>query len=181
MKHLLLLILLLISTNIFAGTVVVIKTSMGVIEVELLDKKAPETVRNFLQYTDDGFYSGVIFHRVIKDYIIQAGLLTTDFKEKDQHPQIKNEALNMIKNLKGTISMARRRHKHSAKSEFFFNLKDNPELDHQGLGHYGYSTFGKITKGFDVALKIGGVPVERKGQHKRVPLTPVVIESVKRK
>jgi peptidyl-prolyl cis-trans isomerase A (cyclophilin A) len=174
-------LLILFSINSNAGTEVIIKTSMGTIEVELFDKKSKESVRNFLEYIDSGFYSNTIFHRVIKDYIVQGGSLSPDFKEKKTLPQIKNDALNMIKNVKGTIAMARKKHKHSAKSEFFFNLKDNPKLNHLGLGSYGFAVFGKITKGFDIALKIGQVPVEKKGPYRKVPTSPVIIHSIKRK
>ena len=160
---------------------IIIDTSMGKIEVELFDKKAKESVRNFLQYVDEGFYNDTLFHRVIKGYIIQGGGVDTQFRTKKMHPQIKNEALNMVKNLKGTISMARTKHKHSAKSEFFFNLKDNPELNHLGLASYGYAVFGKITKGFDVAEKIGNVSVVQKGEYRRVPVEPVVIKKITRK
>jgi peptidyl-prolyl cis-trans isomerase A (cyclophilin A) len=180
MKTLLLLILLTLSLNLVAGTKVLIKTSKGDIEVELFDKKSKESVRNFLEYIDAGFYSNVIFHRVIKDYIIQAGSLDINMKNKNTLPQIKNDALNMIKNLKGTIAMARTKHKHSAKSEFFFNLRDNPGLNHQGLGQYGFAVFGKITKGFEVAVKIGNVSVKQVGPYRKVPFEPVVIKSIKR-
>ena len=147
----------------------------------IFDKKSKESVRNFLEYIDNEFYSNIIFHRVIKDYIIQAGALDIDMKNKKTLPQIKNDALNMIKNLKGTIAMARTKHKHSAKSEFYFNLKDNPNLNHQGLGQYGFAVFGKITKGFEIAHKIGTVAVKQVGPYRKVPLEPVVIKSITRK
>ncbi|MBT4790442.1 MAG: peptidylprolyl isomerase A [Halobacteriovoraceae bacterium] len=181
MKKILIFTILLTSLCSYAGTEIVIQTSMGTIEVELFDKTSKESVRNFLQYIDEDFYTNTLIHRVIKDYIIQGGGLDINFDEKKTHPQIKNEALNMTKNLKGTIAMARKRPKHSAKSEFYFNLKDNPNLDHRGLGNYGYAVFGKITKGFDVALKIGNVPIARKGLYKKVPNKPVIIKSITRK
>lgn len=135
------------SFELYAGTKVLMKTSAGNIEIELFDKKSSESTRNFLKYVDEGFYKKTLFHRVIDNYIIQGGGYDKDFKLKKTHPQIKNEALNMVKNLEGTIAMARHRPKHSATSQFYINLKDNSNLDHQGLGAYGYAVFGKITKG----------------------------------
>jgi peptidyl-prolyl cis-trans isomerase A (cyclophilin A) len=181
MKALSLLLMLISSINSFAGTKVIITTTFGTIEVELFDKKSKESVRNFLQYVDEGFYSNTLIHRVIKDYIIQGGGLDKDFKIKKTHPQIKNDALNMVKNLKGTLAMARKRHKHSAKSEFFINLADNPGLDHLGLKGYGYAVFGKITKGFDVAVEISKVAVEKRGEYRKVPVEPIIIKSITRK
>jgi cyclophilin family peptidyl-prolyl cis-trans isomerase len=180
MRNLLLISIIFISTTVFAGTKVKITTNHGEIELELFDKKSPNSVKNFLEYVDAGFYTNTIFHRVIKDYIIQGGGYGLEFNKLTTRPQIKNEALNMVKNLKGTIAMARRRPKHSAKSEFYLNLKNNENLDHQGLGHYGYAVFGKITSGFEIAKKIGTVPTSKKGQHRRVPDTKVIIKSVTR-
>lgn len=171
---------IILSFHTIAGTKVTIKTNYGNIEVELFDKKSPQSVKNFLKYIDDGYYSNTIFHRVIDNYIIQGGGYNQELKTKKTHPQIKNEALNMVKNLKGTIAMARRRPKHSAKSEFYFNLKDNPELNHLGLGQYGFAVFGKITKGFKIAQLIGKIPTSKKGQFKRVPNKVVLIESITR-
>lgn len=180
MKNLVLIIFFLFSVSVFAGTKVLMKTSMGDISIELFDKKSKESVRNFLQYVDNGFYTNVIFHRVIKDYIVQAGSLDRNFAEKKTLPQIKNDAMNMVKNLKGTIAMARKKHKHSAKSQFFFNLKDNPNLDHKGLGLYGYAVFGKIIKGLDVAIKIGAVKSTDRLPYKNVPVEPIIIQSISR-
>ena len=180
MKFAVVIIALVSTLNLFAGTKVVIKTSMGNIELELYDKKSPLSVKNFLQYVDEGFYTNMLFHRVIEDYIIQGGLVDKDFKEKKTHPQIRNEALNLVPNLKGTIGMARRRPKHSAKSEFYINLKENPKLNHTGLGNYGFAVFGKVTKGLEIAAKIAKTPTEKKNNHKRVPIEPVIIKSIER-
>lgn len=181
MKTFFLLMIILTSFKALAGTEVIIKTSMGNIEMELFDKKSKESVRNFLQYVDEGFYTNTLFHRVIKDYIIQGGGLDVNFIEKKTHPQIKNDALNMVKNLKWTIAMARKRHKHSAKSEFFINLKDNPQLDHLGIQSYGYAVFGKVTKGFDIVVNISKVLVANKGEYRKVPVKPVIIKMISRK
>jgi cyclophilin family peptidyl-prolyl cis-trans isomerase len=180
MRYLLLLTILTISTTLFAGTKVKIETNHGDIYLELFDKKSPNSVKNFLKYADDGFYTKTNFHRVIKDYIVQGGGYDLEFNKKSTHPQIKNEALNMVKNLKGTIGMARQRPKHSAKSEFYLNLKDNPNLDHSGLGHYGYAVFGKISKGFEVVQKLGAMPSSKKGQHRRFPNEQIRIKSITR-
>ena len=166
------------SFSALSGTKVLMKTSMGDIEIELFDKKSPSSTQNFLMYIDKGFYTHTIFHRVIENYIVQGGGYTKDLELKDTEPQIKNEALNMEPNAEGTIAMARHRPKHSATSQFYLNLKDNNDLNHKGLGAYGYAVFGKITKGLEIAKLIGKVKTARRGNHKRVPLKTVFIISV---
>lgn len=151
-------------------------TSMGVIVVELDETRAPKTVANFLQYVREGFYDGTIFHRVIDDFMIQGGGMTPDMREKPTRAPIENEAKNGLKNVAGSISMARTRDPHSAAAQFFINLKDNPFLDYPSRDGWGYAVFGRVVKGFDVVQKIGKVPTGSVGFHQNVPTTPIVIE-----
>lgn len=161
--------------------VVAMETSMGTIEIELYADKAPETVKNFLQYVDDGFYSGTIFHRVIDGFMIQGGGFTEDMTQKPTRSPIKNEATNGLKNERGTIAMARTMVVDSATSQFFINVVDNPFLNHVDKNQYGYAVFGKVVAGMDVVDKIKAVPTTVKKGHENVPVTPVVIKSIKRK
>lgn len=167
-------------TESMNNPVVIMKTSMGDIEIELLKDKAPVTVENFLQYVDDGFYDNTIFHRVIAGFMVQGGGFTPDMKQKETRAPIKNEAKNGLKNLRGTLSMARTMVVDSATSQFFMNLVDNAFLDHGGRD-YGYAVFAKITDGMDVLDKIGAVPTATKAGHQDVPVEPVTILSVERK
>jgi cyclophilin family peptidyl-prolyl cis-trans isomerase len=161
--------------------IVVIKTSMGTIEAELFQDKAPTTVENFLKYADDKFYDGTIFHRVIKNFMIQGGGFTKDMHQKPTRDTIKNESSNGLKNTVGTLSMARTPAPDSASSQFFINTKDNGFLDReQAQDHVGYAVFGKVTKGLDVVTKIGEVKTGMKGGMGDVPEQAVVIESVRR-
>jgi len=155
---------------------VVIRTSLGDITVELFQDKAPKSVANFLEYVDDGFYDGTTFHRVIKDFMIQGGGYTKDGKQKPTRPPIKNEADNGLKNKVGTLAMARTSAVDSATAQFFINTKDNEFLNH-GSRDFGYAVFGKVTDGMDVVEKIEGVETGRSD----APKEPVVIESVERK
>ena len=145
--------------------VVVLQTEMGDITVELYEDKAPISVANFLQYVDDGFYDGTIFHRVVADFVIQGGGMTKSGKQKTTREQIKNEAKNGLKNDKGTLSMARTSVVDSATSQFFINLKDNDFLNH-GSRDYGYAVFGRVTDGMDVVEKI-----EKDGGASKVEIT----------
>jgi len=160
--------------------IVVIKTSMGDIEAELYADKAPESVKNFLAYAQAGHYDGTVFHRVIKDFMIQGGGMTADMNQKPTKPPIKNEADNGLKNTTGTLAMARTSVVDSATSQFFINVKDNAFLDHKGKTPqgYGYAVFGKVISGMDVVRKIEGVTTTSKGMHQDVPKDAVVIESV---
>lgn len=160
--------------------VVLIKTSKGDITIELFKNEAPITVNNFLGYVNAKFYDNTIFHRVIKDFMIQGGGFTQDMTQKPTLPPIKNEAANKILNAKGTIAMARTPIVDSASSQFFINLKDNPFLDHRDESEqgYGYCVFGKVIKGMEVVEKIGRLATTDKGHHKNVPATPVIIKSV---
>ena len=158
--------------------VVKLETSMGDIVLRLDKRKAPVTVENFLQYVKSGHYNGTIFHRVIKDFMIQGGGMTADMKEKDTRAPIKNEANNGLRNVRYTIAMARTMNPHSATAQFFINTVDNPFLNFtsaSGQG-WGYAVFGKVIQGEDVVNKIKMVPTGRKGMHDDVPLSPVVIK-----
>ena len=144
----------------FAVEQVVIETNYGEITVELDDEKAPLSVANFLAYVDSGHYNGTIFHRVIKDFMIQGGNFTADMAPKQTGAPIKNEAGNGLRNLRGTIAMARTGVVDSATSQFFINLKDNGFLDHKdtSIRGYGYAVFGKVIEGMEVVDKIGTSP-----------------------
>jgi len=155
--------------------VVILTTSLGVIKIELDPEKAPISVENFLGYVDDGFYDGTMFHRVIPNFMVQGGGMTADGRKKKTKAQIKNEADNGLKNLRGTVAMARTQVKDSASSQFFINVVDNAFLDHGGRD-FGYAVFGKLTEGMDVADKIAAVKTRRGN----VPVEPVLIESAKR-
>ena len=158
---------------------VLLSTSMGNITIELYEKEAPQTVSNFLNYVNDGFFDGTIFHRVIAGFMIQGGGFTPDMQQKSAKPAIKNEAANGVKNEKGTVAMARTNAVDSATSQFFINVKDNAFLNHQGQANFGYCVFGKVVKGLDVVHQIETVATGRNGQHDDVPLTPVVIRAAK--
>ncbi len=160
--------------------VVVMKTSMGDITIELYQDEASITVQNLLGYVEDGFYEGTIFHRVIDNFMIQGGGFTPEMEKKDTRSPIKNEASNNISNKRGTIAMARTNEVNSATSQFFINVKDNPNLDHkdESPAGFGYCVFGKVIDGMDVVDKIRNVKTTTKGMYRNVPVEPVVIESV---
>ena len=160
--------------------IVVISTSMGDIEAELYADKAPESVKNFLAYAQSGHYDGTVFHRVIKDFMIQGGGMLPDMSQKPTKAPIKNEADNGLKNTNGTLAMARTSVVDSATSQFFINVKDNAFLDHKSKTPqgYGYAVFGKVISGMDVVEKIENVSTGSKGMHQDVPVEPVVIKSV---
>ncbi|MGB0127990.1 MAG: peptidylprolyl isomerase [Rhodocyclaceae bacterium] len=153
-------------------------TSLGAITLELNDDKAPETVRNFLDYVKAGHYDNTIFHRVIDGFMIQGGGFTPGMKQKPTQAEIKNEANNGLKNLAGTIAMARTNEPHSATAQFFINVADNAFLDHTSptANGWGYCVFGKVTEGMDVVDKIRDVKTGNKGFHQDVPVEDVVIE-----
>ena len=155
-------------------------TNKGVIGIELNHEKAPITAANFEQYVKDGFYDGVIFHRVIKNFMIQGGGFATGMKQKPTASEIQNEANNGLKNDIYTIAMARTANPNSATSQFFINVADNDFLNYkdrtpQGAG---YAVFGKVTGGMDVVQKIAKVQTANRAYHQNVPVKPVVIDKV---
>jgi peptidyl-prolyl cis-trans isomerase B (cyclophilin B) len=155
-------------------------TSKGVIELELDTDNAPITVANFLAYVESNHYDGTIFHRVIPGFMIQGGGLGPGMHEKATREPIENEADNGLKNLTGTICMARTNEPHSATSQFFINLKDNSFLDHteKTASGWGYAVFGRVTSGMEVVELIAGVQTGDVGYHSDVPLEDVVLEKV---
>lgn len=175
-------LLFMLHTNTQAETIgVTMKTSMGEIELELNSDKAPQTVANFLKYVDEGFYSGTIFHRVINSFMIQGGGFTEQMQRKRTHAPIKNEAKNGLKNVRGSVAMARTRAPHSASSQFFINHADNEFLDYPGQDGWGYAVFGKVTKGMETVDKIADVMTVSRNGMRNVPEQPVLIESVSRR
>ncbi len=152
-------------------------TSYGVIVLELDSKSAPKTVKNFLSYVNDGFYDGTIFHRVIKEFMIQGGGFTADMKRKPAQSPINNEADNRLRNRRGTVAMARTQDPHSATSQFFINSVDNAFLDYKGKTRdgWGYCVFAKVVEGMDVVETIEGLPTTMRAGHRDVPTSPVVI------
>ena len=156
-----------------------LKTSAGTIRLELYPAKAPKTVANFLQYVKDGHYDGTIFHRVIDGFMIQGGGFDDGMNQKPTRPPIENEAKNGLKNLPGTIAMARTSNPHSASAQFFINLVPNRSLDHPSPDGWGYAVFGKVVRGMEVVEKIAKVPTTDVGFHQNVPATPVVIRSAR--
>lgn len=157
---------------------VVLKTSVGDITLDLDSESAPITVENFVQYAKEGHFAGTIFHRVIKDFMIQGGGFKPDMTQKKTRACIKNESSNGLSNLKYTIAMARTSVPDSASSQFFINTKDNFFLDKKSSQDgVGYCVFGKVTQGLDVVDKIGTVATTRTGGHSDVPATPIEILS----
>jgi cyclophilin family peptidyl-prolyl cis-trans isomerase len=164
-------------------TTVIIETSLGNIEVELNDAKAPVTVENFKRYIAKKHFDGLIFHLVIKDFMIQGGGMNEKMEEKKNDAPIKNEAANGLKNDRGTIAMARTPIVDSATSQFFINTVDNDFLNHKSdkPQEYGYAVFGKVTSGMDVVDKIRAVPTGHSMGMADVPKTPVVIKTIRLK
>lgn len=158
--------------------VVKLETSLGDIVIRLDARKAPITVANFIQYVKSGHYDGTVFHRVIKNFMIQGGGMTPDMKEKRTVAPIRNEADNGLRNQKYTIAMARTTDPHSASSQFFINTENNDFLDFKAKTPqgWGYAVFGKVIQGQNVVDKIASVSTGRKGFHENVPITPVIIK-----
>ena len=159
---------------------VTMETTMGTITLELDDAKAPETVKNFVAYAEAGHYDGTIFHRVIDGFMIQGGGFTRDMNQKPTREPIRNEAMNGLKNRRGTIAMARTMVVDSATSQFFINLVDNDFLDFQAptAQGFGYAVFGRVTDGMEVVDKIAKVRTGFAGPHQNVPEEPIVIKRV---
>lgn len=150
-------------------------TTEGEIVLTLFPDKAPLTVANFVKYVQDGHYDQTIFHRVIPGFVVQGGGFSVDFEQKPTREPIKNESDNGLRNLRGTISMARTNQRDSATSQFFINLKDNPRLDADGP-HGGYAVFGKVVRGMDVVDDIAAIPTGPAGPFDQdVPHRPVMI------
>jgi peptidyl-prolyl cis-trans isomerase A (cyclophilin A) len=160
---------------------IVFETSLGNFEVELFEKEAPVSSENFLAYVDDGFFDGVIFHRVIPKFMIQGGGFEPGMKQKKTRAPIQNEAANGLKNERGTLAMARTNDINSATAQFFINLVDNVFLDHAGPGNYGYAVFGKVSSGMDVIDQIAKVATTNRSGHQNVPAEDVVITKAARK
>ncbi len=162
---------------------VAIETSMGTFVVELDSNSAPLSSQNFLQYVDEGFYGGTVFHRVIAGFMIQGGGVTADLKKKETRAPIRNEADNGLPNARGTIAMARTGDPHSATAQFYINLVDNNQLNHANYvsrGGWGYTVFGKVVEGMEVVDAIAGVKTSRQGMHANVPEKVVRIEKATR-
>lgn len=176
---------LLLSLSAFAAgnPKVLIKTSMGDIEAELYIKKAPLSVKNFLDYVKKGQYKDTIFHRIIDNFMIQGGGFDKNMVEKSTGTPIKNEAANGLKNTIGTLAMARTNDVDSATAQFFINVADNAFLDHKDNtpNGFGYAVFGKVTSGMQVVNKIKAVKTGTRGPLENVPLEPVVILDIIKK
>ncbi|HCD06447.1 MULTISPECIES: peptidylprolyl isomerase [unclassified Methylophaga] len=153
-------------------------TNHGDIVIALNAEKAPETVKNFIQYVESGFYDGTIFHRVIENFMIQGGGFDESFKQKTTEAPIQNEADNGLSNTKGTVAMARTGDPHSATAQFFINTKDNDFLNYRGktMQDWGYAVFGEVIEGMDVVDAIRKVKTTMRGGHQDVPADAVVIE-----
>ncbi|MDD8025287.1 MAG: peptidylprolyl isomerase [Acidobacteriota bacterium] len=165
-----------------ANPAVIIKTTKGDITLELFADKAPLTVKNFLAYVDAKFYDNTIFHRVIKGFMIQGGGLTADMAEKPTRAAIRNEATNKVKNLRGTIAMARFSAPHTATAQFFINHANNAMLDNKNTSEegFGYCVFGKVTSGLDIVDAIAGVATGTIKGYEDAPRQAVTILSIRR-
>ena len=161
--------------------VVTFETTLGPIVIELFEEDAPITTKNFLDYANSGFYDGTLFHRVIPGFVIQGGGLESGMQDKSVNPPIENEANNSQKNLKWSLSMARTNDPHSATSQFFINLENNPNLDHtsetpQG---WGYAVFGTVIDGFETVEAIASVTTGSAGNHQDVPLEDITVQKTR--
>ncbi|MGE5469448.1 MAG: peptidylprolyl isomerase [Bacteroidota bacterium] len=170
---------LLVSFATWATPTVELNTTLGKITVELASDKAPKSVANFLRYAKNGFYNGTVFHRVIPGFMIQGGGFDAKMNQKDTEAPIENEGKNGLKNLRGTLAMARKPDPHSATAQFFINHANNDGLDYPSPDGWGYAVFGKVTQGMDVVDRIAQVQTASYGPHQNVPTTPVVIQNVK--
>ncbi|MFL5785892.1 MAG: peptidylprolyl isomerase [Bacteriovoracaceae bacterium] len=165
----------LLTSNAFATVELTMVTNKGTINIALDDVKAPVSTANFLRYVDECFYDGLIFHRVVKGFVIQTGGLFTDLSEKPTHDPIINEAKNGLSNVTGTLGMARTNEWNSATSQFYINTADNVRLDGQ------YAVFGKVTGGMDVVRAIENAATHNQGAYRDVPTDPIIIQNIKRK
>lgn len=156
---------------------VTLETTEGVIVLQLEPEKAPKTVANFLHYVQEGFYDGTIFHRVIDNFMIQGGGFTTGMKQKSIGAPIENEARNGLRNMRGTVAMARTNDPHSATAQFFINVTDNDFLNHSSPtpDGWGYCVFGRVTDGMEIIDRIKGAATRTWQGHQNVPVTDIVI------
>ena len=157
---------------------IILKTSAGDIKIKLLHQEAPETVKNFLQYVNDGHYNNTLFHRVIDNFVIQGGGMNTNFEEKPTRKPIINEADNRIPNEVGTLAMARTMAPNSATSQFFINVKDNHFLNHRDKSPqgFGYCVFARVVEGMEVIDKIRQTQTARRGYHDDVPVDDIILK-----
>ncbi len=169
-----------VNAEMATNTIITVKTSLGDIKLELFNDKAPITAENFEKYIKSNYFTNSIFHRVIKDFMVQGGGFTPEMEEKETMSPIKNEANNKISNERGTIAMARTNDPHSASAQFFINLKDNTFLDFKSetTQGWGYCVFGKITEGIEVIDEIAMVDTGSYGPHQDVPKDPVIIKEI---
>lgn len=161
--------------------IVIVKTNMGTIEIELYKSKAPISVNNFLSYVNEAFYDSTVFHRVIPGFMIQGGGYTPSMSELAKKEPIKNEATNRLQNSRGTVAMARTSDVNSATCQFFINVADNDFLNHKDNTPegFGYAVFGRVKSGMDVADAISNVKTRQIGQYANIPVEPVIIESIR--
>ncbi|HXH76262.1 MAG TPA: peptidylprolyl isomerase [Bacteriovoracaceae bacterium] len=177
-------LLFVFSVSVFAANpLVTMETSLGSVEIELNEAKAPVSVKNFLSYVDKKFYDNTIFHRVINNFMIQGGGFTKDMKEKKTGKSITNEAANGLQNSVGTIAMARTSDPNSATSQFFINVSNNSSLNYTGPGPsaIGYAVFGKVINGMHIVERIKAVKTGTISGYSDVPMDPVIIKSIRRK
>ena len=158
---------------------VTLETTKGNIVIEVNEQAAPVTSANFLQYVQEGFFNGTIFHRVIPGFMIQGGGFTADMQQKQTRPPIKNEASNGLKNARGTIAMARTNDPNSATAQFFINVVNNDNLNYSGPRNPGYAVFGRVVEGMDVVDTIAKVKTTTNAMFKDIPVEPVSIKSAK--
>ncbi|EGH00258.1 Peptidyl-prolyl cis-trans isomerase ppiB [gamma proteobacterium IMCC2047] len=158
---------------------IILHTNLGDIHINLNEEKAPVSSQNFIDYVNDGFYNGTIFHRVIKNFMIQGGGFEAGMQEKSTRNPIENEANNGLSNMRGTIAMARTMVPHSATAQFFINLEDNTFLDHSSetAEGWGYAVFGEVVEGMDVVDKIREATTTTRMGHQDVPVDDIIIES----
>jgi cyclophilin family peptidyl-prolyl cis-trans isomerase len=173
----------MVKTTPMAQPTVLLETTFGTIHIALEPEKAPKSVENFLKYVDDGHYAGTVFHRVIGNFMVQGGGYDEKYEKKPVRDPVENEADNGLKNVRGSVAMARTTDPHSATAQFFINVVDNAFLDHKGKtpSDWGYTVFGTVTSGMDVVDKIKAVPTAARGSfQKDVPVESVVIKSATR-
>ena len=172
---------LMMTAQAHAGVLIDMQTNRGTIRLDLAADKAPNTVANFLEYVDGGHYDGTIFHRIIAGFMIQGGGFTESFEQKKTRSPVQNEADNGLKNVRGSIAMARTADPHSATAQFFINHADNGSLDHRSptMHGWGYTVFGKVVSGMEVVDAIASLPTGSGGPFRSdVPTSPVIIEKV---